>query len=101
LSRLEARGCVRREPSPSDRRSQVVSITDAGARVVNEAREVDRAVPEHAAVDADRLRKELLTALWMRSAALAGRSSALRSGHGEGVLAGMMLLLEVHPRGPR
>jgi MarR family transcriptional regulator, organic hydroperoxide resistance regulator len=61
LSRLEARGYIRREPSPSDRRSQVVSITDAGARVLNEAREVDRTLLERVAVDGDKLRKELQT----------------------------------------
>lgn len=61
LSRLEARGYIRRQPSPSDRRSQVVSITDVGIRVINEAREVDRTLLESAAVDGDKLRKELQT----------------------------------------
>jgi MarR family transcriptional regulator, organic hydroperoxide resistance regulator len=61
LSRLEARGYIRREASPSDRRSQVVSITDVGARVINETREVDRTVLERVAVDGDKLRKELQT----------------------------------------
>lgn len=61
LSRLEARGYIRRQPNPSDRRSQIVSITDAGARVINEVREVDRAVLERVAVDGDKLRNELQT----------------------------------------
>ncbi len=59
LSRLEASGYIRRQPSTSDRRSQVVSITDLGARVIKEAREVDRAVLTRAAVDGEKLRKEL------------------------------------------
>lgn len=61
LSRLEAWGYIRRQPSPSDRRSQVVSITDVGARVINEAREVDRTVLTRVPVDGDKLRKELQT----------------------------------------
>ncbi|WAJ35253.1 MarR family transcriptional regulator [Arthrobacter sp. FX8] len=61
LSRLQAWGYIRRQPSPSDRRSQVVSITDLGTRVINEAREVDRTVLTHAAADGDKLRKELQT----------------------------------------
>jgi MarR family transcriptional regulator, organic hydroperoxide resistance regulator len=61
LSRLEARGYIRRQPSPSDRRSQVVSITDTGVQVINAAREVDRTVLTDVAVDGDKLRKELQT----------------------------------------
>lgn len=61
LARLEAWGYIRRQPSPSDRRSQVVSITDVGARVINEAREVDRTVLTRVSVDGDKLRKELQT----------------------------------------
>jgi len=61
LSRLEAWGYISRQPSPSDRRSQVVSITDAGAQVLNAAREVDRTVLTRVAVDGDKLRKELQT----------------------------------------
>lgn len=61
LSRLHAWGYIRRQPSPSDRRSQAVSITDLGARVINEAREVDRTVLIRAAGDGDKLRKELQT----------------------------------------
>lgn len=61
LSRLEAWGYISRQPSPSDRRSQVVSITDAGARVIDEVREVDRRVLQRVAVDGDKLRKELQT----------------------------------------
>lgn len=69
LSRLEARGYIRRELSPSDRRSQVVSITDIGARVINEAREVDRTVLERVAVDGDKLRKELQTIVLLLASA--------------------------------
>lgn len=69
MSRLEARGYIRREPSPSDRRSQVVSITDIGARVINEAREVDRTVLERGAVDGDKLRKELQTIVLLLASA--------------------------------
>lgn len=61
LSRLEARGHIRRQPSPSDGRSHVVSITDLGARAIIEAHEVDRTILTHAPVDGDRLRKELQT----------------------------------------
>lgn len=61
LSRLEAWGYIRRQTSPSDRRSQVVSITGLGAQVINDAREADRTVLTRVAVDADRLRKELQT----------------------------------------
>lgn len=61
LSRLQAWGYIRRQPSPSDRRSQVVSITDLGARVINEAREVDRTVLIRAAGDGGKLRTELQT----------------------------------------
>ena len=59
LTRLEAWAYIRRQPSPSDRRSQVVSITDLGARVISEAREVDRTVLTHSAADGGNLRKEL------------------------------------------
>ena len=59
LSRLEAWAYIRRQPSPSDRRSQLVSITELGARVINEAREVDRTVLTHTAADGGKLRKEL------------------------------------------
>lgn len=59
LTRLEAWAYIRRQPSPSDRRRQVVSITDLGARVISEAREVDRTVLTHSAADGGNLRKEL------------------------------------------
>jgi DNA-binding MarR family transcriptional regulator len=57
--RLEAHGYVRRQRSESDRRSQVVSITDAGTSAREKARKLERSVLASAAVDADKLRTEL------------------------------------------
>lgn len=76
LTRLESRGYVRRQPSPSDRRSQVVSITDLGAKVINEARDVDGAILTRVAVDGGKLRKELQTIILQ----LASRSKEIESG---------------------
>jgi MarR family transcriptional regulator, organic hydroperoxide resistance regulator len=61
LTRLESGGYVHRQRSQSDRRSQMVSITDAGNAAVKEARGLERSVLESAAVDTDKLRKELQT----------------------------------------
>jgi DNA-binding MarR family transcriptional regulator len=43
LDRLEARGLVRREPDPDDRRGALISLTDEGRALV------DRVVEEHLA----------------------------------------------------
>ncbi|GAB3557606.1 hypothetical protein GCM10027405_02660 [Arthrobacter alkaliphilus] len=61
LSRLEGRRYIQRQRSPSDRRSQAVSITSLGARVIKEAREVDPTALTRAVVDGDKLREELQT----------------------------------------
>ncbi|MEW1808852.1 MarR family transcriptional regulator [Pseudarthrobacter sp. NPDC080039] len=74
LSRLEAWAYICREPSPSDRRSQVVSITDLGARVINEVSDVDRTLLTHTATDGGRLRKELQTIVRV----LASRSNEIK-----------------------
>jgi MarR family transcriptional regulator, organic hydroperoxide resistance regulator len=58
---LEAHGHISRARSLSDRRSQVVSITDAGNAALVEAHELERAVLSSANVDTDKLRRELLT----------------------------------------
>lgn len=36
LDRLEARGLIRREPDPRDRRAKIVQVTDAAEAVLNE-----------------------------------------------------------------
>lgn len=59
LSRLVARGYIRRQASASDRRSQAVSMTGLGARVLKESREGDPTVSIPAAVDEEKLRTEL------------------------------------------
>ena len=41
LDRLEARGLIRREPDPHDRRGRLIALTDEGAKLI------DRAVEEH------------------------------------------------------
>ncbi|WP_354191236.1 MarR family transcriptional regulator [Arthrobacter sp. UYCu712] len=61
LTGLEAHGFVRRQRSESDRRSQVVSITDAGISAREKARHLERSVLASAAVDTDTLRAELQT----------------------------------------
>jgi DNA-binding MarR family transcriptional regulator len=70
LQHLEARGYVCRQRSESDRRSQVVSITDAGTSAREEARALERSVLATAEVDIDKLRCQLQTivrALTVRS----------------------------------
>jgi DNA-binding MarR family transcriptional regulator len=59
LMRLEAHGYVYRQRSQSDRRSQVVSITNAGTTAREEARDLEHSVLAAAAVDTDSLRAEL------------------------------------------
>ena len=61
IIRLEAHGYIRRQPNPSDRRSQVVSITEAGNTARKQARDLERSVLAKAAVDNDKLRTELKT----------------------------------------
>lgn len=61
LTRLEAHGHISRLNSLSDRRSQVVSITDAGSAALIQAHELERLVLSAAQVDTDILRRELLT----------------------------------------
>ncbi|MBT2595911.1 MarR family transcriptional regulator [Arthrobacter sp. ISL-72] len=59
LMRLESYAYIDRQRSQSDRRSQVVSITDAGTSAREQARGLERSVLESAAVDSDKLRSEL------------------------------------------
>lgn len=61
LTRLEAHGHISRERSLSDRRSHVVSITDAGSAALVEAKELERVVLSTVAIDTDKLRRELQT----------------------------------------
>ncbi|MFJ3857497.1 MarR family winged helix-turn-helix transcriptional regulator [Streptomyces sp. NPDC090085] len=49
VDRLEARGLVRREPSPADRRVKNVVATDAGRQVIRVVREEMQAI--HGALD--------------------------------------------------
>ncbi len=59
LTRLEAHGHIKRERSLSDRRSHVVSITEAGSAALVEAHELEHQVLSTVAIDADKLRREL------------------------------------------
>ncbi len=65
IDRLEARGLVRRKPSPDDRRGVLVELTDAGRELVDQAltqlldiehRVVAALTPEQRAAGADILR---------------------------------------------
>lgn len=60
LIRLESNGHISRARSGSDRRSQVVSITEAGSAALVKAHELERLVLSTADVDTDALRRELL-----------------------------------------
>ncbi|UKA61447.1 MarR family winged helix-turn-helix transcriptional regulator [Arthrobacter sp. FW306-04-A] len=59
LSRLEAHGHVSRARGISDRRSQVVSLTEAGGRTLGLATQLEREVLEPVPVDTAKLRREL------------------------------------------
>ncbi|MDQ0031234.1 MarR family winged helix-turn-helix transcriptional regulator [Arthrobacter bambusae] len=59
LSRLEAHGHVSRARSMSDRRSQVVSLTEAGEHTLGLATQLEREVLEPVPVDTAKLRREL------------------------------------------
>lgn len=59
LSRLEAHGHISRQRSDSDRRSQVVSLTDRGREAVGEAADMERSVLSATSIDPDVLRQEL------------------------------------------
>ncbi|PTT60703.1 MarR family winged helix-turn-helix transcriptional regulator [Arthrobacter sp. HMWF013] len=59
LSRLEAHGHIVRVRSTSDRRSQVVSLTDSGREAAVAAVEMERSVLAAASIDPELLRQEL------------------------------------------
>ncbi|WAH96659.1 MarR family winged helix-turn-helix transcriptional regulator [Arthrobacter sp. MMS18-M83] len=59
LARLEAHGHVSRTRGISDRRSQVVSLTEAGERTLGLATQLEREVLEPVPVDTAKLRREL------------------------------------------
>jgi DNA-binding MarR family transcriptional regulator len=59
LSRLEAHGHISRQRSASDRRSQVVSLTDQGREAVTAAADMERSVLAATPIDPDVLRQEL------------------------------------------
>lgn len=59
LARLEAHGHVSRTRGVSDRRSQVVSLTEAGERTLGLATRLEREVLEPVPVDTAKLRREL------------------------------------------
>jgi MarR family transcriptional regulator, organic hydroperoxide resistance regulator len=59
LARLESRGYVDRQASPSDRRCHVVSITATGEAVRESTRDLEVSVFASMNVDKDTLRKEL------------------------------------------
>jgi MarR family transcriptional regulator, organic hydroperoxide resistance regulator len=61
LSRLEAHGHISRQRSASDRRSQVVSLTDQGLEAVTQAADMERSVLAATPIDPDVLRQELKT----------------------------------------
>ncbi|WP_131682974.1 MarR family transcriptional regulator [Pseudarthrobacter sp. YALA5] len=59
LSRLESHGHIVRVRSTSDRRSQVVSLTDSGREAAVAAVEMERSVLAAASIDPELLRQEL------------------------------------------
>ncbi|MFJ5955140.1 MarR family winged helix-turn-helix transcriptional regulator [Paenarthrobacter sp. NPDC092416] len=59
LARLEAHGHVSRQRSDSDRRSHMVTLTEAGAAALAEAVKLERDVLAQVAVDTAKLREEL------------------------------------------
>ena len=59
LTRLESHGHIARVRSTSDRRSQVVSLTDSGREAAAAAVEMERSVLAAATIDPDVLRQEL------------------------------------------
>lgn len=59
LSRLESHGYITRSRSSSDRRSQIVSLSDNGKRVLDTAERLEREVLMDSPVDAETLRGEL------------------------------------------
>ena len=72
VDRLEARGWILREPSDTDRRVRLLSLSDAGVRIVAEAHAVSHAIDIN-------FGRELPTeALTLFSKALADFNAALR-----------------------
>jgi MarR family transcriptional regulator, organic hydroperoxide resistance regulator len=59
LSRLEAHGYIQRSRSSSDRRSQIVSLSENGKRVLDAAERLEGEVLADSPVDIDALRGEL------------------------------------------
>ncbi|WP_120519570.1 MarR family winged helix-turn-helix transcriptional regulator [Arthrobacter celericrescens] len=59
LSRLEAHGYIERSRSLSDRRSQIVCLSEAGTQVLDAAERLEREVLRDSPVDATALRGEL------------------------------------------
>lgn len=59
LSRLESHGYIERSRSLSDRRSQIVSLSEAGTQVLDAAERLEREVLGDSPVDATALRGEL------------------------------------------
>lgn len=59
LSRLEAHGHIVRVRDTKDRRSQMVSLTDAGRGIFDEAHEMEHQLLDHGGINPEELRANL------------------------------------------
>ncbi|MFI5085699.1 MAG: MarR family winged helix-turn-helix transcriptional regulator [Actinomycetales bacterium] len=59
LSRLESYGHIQRQRNANDRRSHVVSLTDAGRALLEEAHELERGLLDESDVETEALRENL------------------------------------------
>ncbi len=88
ISRLESHGHISRQRSASDRRSQIVSLTDRGREAVADAADMERSVLASTSIDPDSLRQELQSVV----KTLAGKSLPFEAE----LMAGPGLAMEPH-----
>lgn len=81
VDRLEAKGFVERNPDPADRRAKLVTLTEAGSKVVAQIEPIAASIRSEAAhgIDPDDWQRLLVSLRTARANLLAVRTEALSS----------------------